>query len=195
MKFIDIPTDNLYKFMAIFGIYLLTISFLPFYYGWVVKYDLSEVEGEREVIDKKVYWINEEIKNLNNQIETFMTEITVLSGISKSEIIIALNNGKSLGDISNKFKEHQVTWQTIESKYIEKNKLFRDQIVKAIQLKTKTKIINQKLKAIVWLSRASLFGFSFGGFFTTLGFGLWYIKFQIIQDMIIKQKVGINKLT
>ena len=193
MKLIDIPTDNLYKFMAISGIVLIIASYLPFYHGWMIGCDLSELKGESEIIDQKANWVREELKKLENQMDTFIVQIVQLTGISKPEIIAALNAGQSLRDISKDLEEHQIQWQEIESKFHEHHKVFREQIIKQIRLKTKSELVNRKLEALVWLARLSQIGFFTGGLLASLGFGLWYKKLQALQDLLIKQRIENGK--
>jgi len=46
MKFFEIPTDNLYKFMATTGILLLIISYLPIYLAWEAGGNLARMKGK-----------------------------------------------------------------------------------------------------------------------------------------------------
>jgi len=189
MKLFDIPTDNLYKFMALSGLVLIIASYIPFYHGWKAGVDIAEAKGEGEIIEAETDWARKELDILEHQIDTFIARMVELTGISKSEITAALNAGQSLVEISKDLEEHQAKWQELEAKSREHLKLFREQIIKLIRLNANWEVINYRLKTMLWLKRLAQIGALAGGFLAGLGFRLWYTKLQVPQDLLIKQRI------
>lgn len=193
MKLPEIPTDNLYKFMAITGILLLIAPYLPIYLGWKAGAELARIKGESKIVNIEHDWMLKEVEILNHQIDTLIAQVVELTGISTSEIIMALNAGRSLSDIGKvkrtNLEKHQVKWEELEAKFREQLKLQREQIIKLTQLNTNLEVHNNHLKMLLWGKRLAMISASAGGFLTVFGFGCWYIKLQAPQDLIIKQKI------
>jgi hypothetical protein len=63
MKFPEIPTDNLYKFMAISGIILFIAAFLPVVHSFKLKVESIRLNGEIETLQKEIEWASSCINN------------------------------------------------------------------------------------------------------------------------------------
>ncbi len=189
MKLFDIPTDNLYKFMALSGLVLIIASYFPLYHGWMTGVDLEKVKGENKLIEQEVNWVQQELDILDRQMDNFITRTAERTGMSESEITAVLNNGQSLVEISKGLKDEEAKWKELESKFREHLKLFREQIIKQIQLSSNLDVINYRLKAMLQLKRLAYISSFVGGLLTVWGFGLWYTKLQVPQDLLIKLKI------
>lgn len=192
MKLFDIPTDNLYKFMALSGIVLIITSYIPIYQAWIEGVEIEKVKGERDIIEIEVEWTRKEIDKITEQMNVLIDNIVEISGISKNEITEALNAKQSLVDINKDLKEHQMKWEELEAKGIEQLKLFREQIIKTYQLKTNSKVVNCRLRMLLWLKRLTMIGSFIGVIMTVSGFGLWYKKLQVPQDLLIQKKLKLE---
>jgi hypothetical protein len=189
MKLIDIPTDNLYKFMALSGLVLIAASYLPLYHGRLAGVDLAKAGGDKEIIELEAEWAREEADSVGLKYEAYITRLADLTGISKSQIITTLNAGQSLCDIKEGLEEHQVELEKLESTFRHKHRLFRDQIVKTIQLNTTIEVINRRFEELLWFKGLALAGALSGFVLAIVGFLLWYTKLQAPQDMLVKLKI------
>lgn len=193
MKFPEIPTDNLYKFMAISGIVLLIASYLPVFLASKKVGVLARIKGESQLIDQEHDWVSKDLEILEHQMDTLITQVVELTGISTSEITMALNAGYSLTEIGKEkhtnLEKNQMKWEELEAKFQEQLKLQREQIIKLIQINTNLEVHNSHLKMLLWWKRLTMITFFAGGFLSALGFGRWYTKLQVPQDLIIKQKM------
>jgi hypothetical protein len=183
MKFPEIPTDNLYKFMAISGIVLIISSYLPVYLASKKVGVLERIKGESKLIDQEHDWVTKDLEILGHQIDTLMTQVVELTGISASEITMALNAGYSFNEISKdknaNLEKYQMKWEELEAKYQEQIKLQREQIIKLIQIDTNLNVHNRYLKMLLWWKKLTLITFSVGCFLSGFGFVRWYIKLQV----------------
>jgi len=122
-----------------------------------------------------------------------IAKVAELTGISTSEITLALNAGHSLTEIGkgkiSDLEKYQMKWEELEAKFREQVKIQREQIIKLIQLNTNLEMHNNYLKTLLWGKRLALISAFVGGFLAMFGFGRWYTKLQVPQDLIIKQKM------
>jgi hypothetical protein len=63
MKLPVFPTDNLYKFMALFGIALLIAEYLPLFHAYKLTVDQTRLDGEINVLNKEIEWKTSRIIN------------------------------------------------------------------------------------------------------------------------------------
>lgn len=64
MKIPVIPTDNLYKFMALFGIVLLISGYLPYFQAHKLTIDWARLNGEILILKEEIKWASSDIDNL-----------------------------------------------------------------------------------------------------------------------------------
>jgi hypothetical protein len=64
MKIPAIPTDNLYKFMALFGIVLLISGYLPYFQAHKLTIDETRLDGEILILKEEIKWASSDIDNL-----------------------------------------------------------------------------------------------------------------------------------
>lgn len=197
MKFPEIPTDNLYKFMAISGIALIISSYLPVYLASKNVGILARIKGEIELNNQEHDWVLMDVEILEHQMDTLMTQVVELTGISASEITTTLNAGYSLAEIGKdkniNLEKYQIQWEELEAKLQEQRKLQREKTIELIQINTNLKVHNRYLEMLCWWKKLTLIAFSAGCFLSGLGFTCWYIKLQVPQDLMIKQNVKAEK--
>ncbi len=63
MKFPELPTDNLYKFMALFGITLLISSYFPLFQTYKLMVDSARLGGEIAILEKEIESVTSSINN------------------------------------------------------------------------------------------------------------------------------------
>ncbi len=169
MKFPEIPTDNLYKFMALSGIAVIFASFLPFYLFYNLNIKAIRLSGKLE-----------ELKAVRDYSELrHKTLAATIDGLLKVRAR------------AEELKEQQNTEKILEelhAKQAENTEMLWKSALAAIQH-------NAQWKELVYLKRcykaALLIGMSalgFGIILTIRGFQFWKEKLQIPQDLIIKQK-------
>lgn len=193
MKFPEIPTDNLYKFMAISGIVLLIASYLPYYHAYKMQVDLISLIGEHEIMGLEEKWASEQLDVLKHKADTLASQMSALMGMPASEIIKALSDGRSLSEVSkNKhidLEKYQMKWEELDTKVLDLTKLMKEQLIKETKIGTNIAVYKCHRKMITWGKRLTLISAFVGGFLAMFGFGRWYTKLQVLQDLIIKQKV------
>jgi len=64
MELPKVPTDNLYKFMALSGIVLLVASAFPRYWQAKLEFELIRVQGEKRKVTKKKEWAHADMDYL-----------------------------------------------------------------------------------------------------------------------------------
>lgn len=192
MKFPEIPTDNLYKFMALSGIVLFIASYLPFYHVHKLRVDLARIQGEHNLIKQKAEWVSEEVERIKHGNEPLMAQMAELTEISASEITAAVNAGLTFSEVCKikgvDIEKHEIKWDELTAKLSDQLKLLQEQQIKRIELMTNLEMLNCHLKMVVreqWLATSAAF---LGSVLSFCGFTLWYRRLQAPQDMIIKQK-------
>jgi len=165
MQLPNLPTDNLYKFIAISGLLLIFLStVLPLWLIHNMELELIETEEERDFISYELEILNNEIKLLEKQ-EEFLQ---ALSSNTKRDLT-KLNN-KETKDIGK-----------AEQKTID----IRKELMKS---KIKSEKLSYLVSEITKLKLVIFIGNFIGIMFTSYGFSLWYRRLQKYQDEIIKNE-------
>jgi len=169
MKFPEIPTDNLYKFMALSGITIILASLLPCYLSYQIQIEAIRLSGKLE-----------ELKAVSDYSELrHKTLAATIDGLLKVRAR------------AEELKEQQNTEKILEelhAKQAENTEMLWKSTLAAIQHKAQWKELLY-LKRWYNLTRIiSALAFVCGLILTIRGFQLWKEKLQIPQDLIIKQK-------
>ncbi|TRZ65045.1 MAG: hypothetical protein D4Q79_00145 [Spirochaetia bacterium] len=161
MNIPNLPTDNLYKFMAIFGLVII-ISGFYFYTTIIDKYSLaaSSLIKEEGILKIETDYLSDEVALLETRIE-------IANGQGDKNI---LNN--VLADykaVKDELKQKEIARESIEQKIYD------------------LEFIEKDVNAI----KAYHFGaIGLGMVLMVYGFWLWYSKLQYYQDLIIRREVG-----
>ncbi len=192
MKFPEIPTDNLYKFMATSGIVIIITSFVPLFYQHKLRMQYIQFSGE---IVKLAYenesLIEDAEKYANVKLDGLRKRAVKLSEDFQSRIKKSWFNIISRKDF-NTFKDGLENLQVelleaaketeeITNERERINELIIQLGIKKAELSYLSGIINTGLDLF-------RFGVISGIVLTFLGFLLWYQKLQFPLDKIIKNK-------
>lgn len=164
------PTDNLYKFVAIAGLTLFVVStFIPLRESY-------ELERRVARISARVEWAQLEERRM----------------YPGSQLLLEIHNrlrtaGDSVSDSTRR------TWrekaQAIASDLVEADGERRDGFVRRL---TTISADNAELgvlaKQTKSLARIGRFGSALGAAITILGFWLWYVRVQKLQDAELRQR-------
>ena len=158
MKLPDLPTDNLYKFVALAGLILLLVS--PVYYQFFsrdVRLKNIDLRAAMGRLEKEVEFLREDTDLLKDNIQAKKQE-------------------KSEGH-----DEHNDSVKKVEVL----NQKTRETILKTIELNrigNGVFVYNDQLSLLRW---SSIGGAVSGVLLLTLGFYLWYTRIQVYQDQIL----------
>lgn len=180
MKFPEIPTDNLYKFIALSGLTLVILSFLPNFHAYNHKVSLIRLDGEVKTLKKEVEWVSSDLKKLDNEIESAEMKIArPLSDILKGKAI--------------EFEKHREELDELRAKRSRHVEMLRKQIIKAIQISTKQQEqVYLGKRILIEIVIAGCTGI-LGVLLAVNGFVFWYKKLQLPQDIIISKKAKETK--
>jgi hypothetical protein len=183
MNIPNVPTDNLYKFIALTGVILLLLSIL---YPELKKQELTSeitlLNGEINKIDYEMLPIEEQSLEIKNKIAELDKACNCGAKSVMSDTLIVrthvIKGPKELVDMSKQI-------DTLLAKY--------DQLVRAISFKiievdTKKELIENKKKDLSDIDyAASIFGPT-GLLISIIGFGLWLFMTQAYQDALLKMQ-------
>lgn len=164
MKLPEIPTDNLYKFMAIAGLAMIVISLMPFFR----MHDIG-VEGIRLIGEQKKAFITEN--------EIYRAEF--------GAIPVVFEDREGGYEKMQSLKSFDwINYRPIA--------VSEEEFAKFLHLKTgiDTKVNELKIKQSFWglLFKCSVALLIIGIASSVYGFACWYSKVQIYQDAIIKKE-------
>jgi len=194
MKYPEIPTDNLYKFMALSGIAIIIASFFPFYFQHKLHIQSLRIAGdkillysEHESLKNKTIRVLEKFDSTKQNVK-YLHEI---SKLHKSKKTMTMKEFEKFSNELQKFeasKPELVIEETVE--YID-DFLDKYHQLKALSIQIATKelelsyINNIIIKGVILFYFCALVGFILS--FT--GFSLWYKKLQVPLDMTMKNKL------
>lgn len=165
MNIPDLPTDSIYKFVALAGLILFLIS--PIYYQFF----------SRDVLLKNI-GLRAEMQRMKKEVE-FLKEDTIL-------LREDIQAKKQDGSVSQ--EKHQNAGEKVE----ELNQKTRETELKSIELQRITNgvfVYNDQLALLRW---SSVIGVIAGILMLVLGFYLWYTRIQLYQDKILISAVQKN---
>jgi len=158
MKFPELPSDNLYKFIAFAGMTIIILSFVPLYYAHKLKLDTIDMKEKIENLEIQQKWLNQDIKQ-------FVDDIRKLE--------------------EQALKEKMPEIQAKQREFLEANRKKENAL---IHIKSQVEKLDYLIKLHWKESVAGVIGSMVGFFLTILGFILWYTKLQKHQDEIIKKE-------
>jgi len=185
MEFPKIPTDNLYKFMALSGVVLVVASAFPRYWQAKLEFELVRVQGEKWKATKKKDWAYADMDHLRTKTNKLKEET---SKWKEARDLAAAEPQL----IEKKRLEIRTDAYEIKAGITETKRLYRDSEIAAIEVKTKEKEISQRLEVIRLLKFVVAGGSSAGAILSVSGFLLWYHKLQKYQDKIVKKQATDN---
>jgi hypothetical protein len=198
------PTDNLYKFLAITGLLLFTISIVLPCYALVTleikrleavkELNVTKAESEEaEILEKLVEAARLTVEAARKETEAaFIKEkelqikkrLRVVTTKDYDEVIQALEKA------SNNLSEAQKDYTAKSDQYHKQVTLVRKRVIDNEYQTEVLGVINEG----VFLNKLVLFlGAIIGGFIAVAGFILWYRKVQVYEDAALKDGASKEK--
>ncbi|TMP39074.1 hypothetical protein [Pseudoalteromonas rubra] len=156
MQLPSIPTDNLYKFLSISGIWIFLIFlFIPQYLLHITYEKVREIKIESSIIFLELEGIEEQQRALKDLIAAEENKMN--------------NNEKAKTD-------------HLESKLTDIIKFTKDLQIARIKHEAKTEEIKYYYSKLIKLDAIQSYGVFGGVFISLLGFILWYFMIQRVDD-------------
>jgi len=213
MRFPEIPTDNLYKFMALSGVAILVFSLIPFYHAYRLKLESLRLRGDVRILGIQIEWESINRDELLQQTSTLKKQVDELRETMPSETAADLDTKGPLGEVrketANKAEDIAKQLERVREGQVQLEKAprrleealpkleeglrkleeaLRKLEVTSIQHETK----NEEHRYLARLIGVELLlgglGFLSGVVLATKGFRLWHLKLQVHQDRIIQMK-------
>lgn len=163
----ELPTDNLYKFMSIFG---LLLFFSSYYFPWIrytqIQPAIFDLEVEVSISELEHKYLLEDLDSLDNNIQTLEQEVDGLDKLPTENL-----THKSVG-------ESEIKLNSIKDKLYQLKDLKRNSEKKTIILSNKVNRLEQlghenKIIGIVFLVISTV-----GFILSVQGLKLWYQRLQ-----------------
>ncbi len=169
----SLPTDNLYKFIAIFGLVIMTICFsVPIVYMQDLAKNKVELTMNSLSAKLKMQRYGAEIDTFRSQIKAMQEDPTLFTFDSVTGVIYANGNLMIMIDTMQKQMD------AVGEKFSESSKKYTNE-------KALLDYISISESQVIDLCNA---GILLGLFMTVFGFILWYINNQIYLDIILKKE-------
>ncbi|MCK4252391.1 hypothetical protein KAX97_13160 [candidate division WOR-3 bacterium] len=200
MRFPQIPTDNLYKFMALSGITIIIVSLLPFYHGHRIRVEAIRLSGETEKLDAQSNWLTSDIKELKEETDKLEREVDKLERevnkktqqTSSAETKVVLDEESSESEMTEKQEDEAAKFKDrldiIKTKNLEFINAVRKHEILTIESATKVNELKY-LSLALWIeSIVACICIVAGSILAEKGFRLWHKRLQIPQDKILQIK-------
>jgi len=190
MKFPEIPTDNLYKFMAISGIVILVASFFPFFHRYRLRLQTINLAGEKLILEMQREQLKDELKRIKEydvdpilqHYDKLQEEIASIIDKKGPNAKIPTGLWKQSKGLEIRHEEVSVEMKDVLHRLREINVANIQILTKELEIKYILGIMRKELEFVLFASLSGII-------LAALGFSLWYKKLQAPQDLIIKQKV------
>ena len=166
----DLPTDNLYKFMAIFGMLLIILPFLLFPTIQNYKYRIIDLTTKAALKDNEL----KELEKIVKQVEDKTSQLNKEEHIKNYENEFDVNKSREVNEVEKTVKD---VFKKIEIGEIESINLNNE-------LKKVVADFNYFAILIYIIKVFPIIGF----IISIIGFYLWYNKNQKYLDIIIKKE-------
>lgn len=195
---LKIPTDNLYKFMAIFGITLLIVSAFTFIKtGEQIEEKMLRLEWDSgKLLSEYNHFNSETDKNLNdvgslyNEVDKNTEEVEQMHEnvkVSNEEATIKLMKLEEASDILGESKKQLDRANLILSNIGEKSEKLEK---KRVNFWLKREIADRKIYELNAYKQLSIIGFFIGLFLLASGGYLWYSRLQKYLDLKVKEEAS-----
>ena len=177
----NVPTDNLYKFIALAGIVLFILSiFYPEIQRQELRDEIALLNGEIQKLDYEKSPLEEKTKEIKKKIAELdrMCNCGFTSVVNDTVIVRPL--------ITSGPKEIMKLFNTITELIDEKNDLLNQTNLKTLSVNTKNELIENKSNSLAELNDAAEFFLPFSMFLSAFGFVLWFTNTQRYQDSLLK---------
>lgn len=179
----NVPTDNLYKFLALTGIFIWLVAFIyPESKRQELTDEVTQLNGEIYRLDYEMKPLEAKTKELKKQIAKLdklcgcgFKSIVTDSMIVRPKIV---DGEKNIVELS----------REIDTLMKEQDDLIHQTNIKSMDIRVKRELIDNKIANVNELTEASLFLVPFGIILSMVGFFLWYYQTQTYQDSLLRQQ-------
>lgn len=170
MQLPNIPTDNLYKFLSISGLWIfLVFMFIPHYFIHITLDKKRDLELSNTI--------------LNIELESLTTEsIEIESAIEIVEKIDIKGDVDASGNLINIVSK-------LESRNIKVMESLKELQIARAKQKAELNESEYYIAKLAWFSSIQWYGTIFGGFMSLIGFISWYFIIQRIEDKLRAKQV------
>ncbi|HKI49468.1 MAG TPA: hypothetical protein VKA69_09070 [Desulfobacteria bacterium] len=183
MSFLSLPTDNLYKFIALSGLAIIFLSFIPFKNNYENKIEKIQLSGDLKILEAEIYSYKNRTSIITEIMKLTQSDIKKLEMQRKKlEFMDAKSFSKHVQfeEQMNEFSNHLFDLTIKEHEYLLKIQTH------SIELETKTNKIESISNRIKILLLISTIGFIIGTLLSIFGFVLWYMKCQKYLDRSVQ---------
>ncbi len=181
----NLPTDNLYKFVALTGVVLLILSLLyPESQRTTIRDEITLYNGEvrklnfeRDKSKRKLKDIKEQVKELDKKTNCKCNSIVNDSIISRTKILEGPDELVKLSLEIDRLVEEYVS-------------INRELNMKVAEIDAKLELINNKNQDLEELNEATSLFIPFSFLLSIAGFFLWYDNTQKYQDRVLKEQAN-----
>jgi len=201
MELPQLPTDNLYKFMALSGISIIAISLIPFLHAHKLMVEAIRLRGDINILGEQVSWTTNDRKLLQDKIDILEQDVDNLkqsvdavgeddAKTSDRGTLVDISDEKSRDlkdtvDQAGKLRDRLEEISELTNEFAE---LSKNDSISLLQLKAKGKEHLYMMIVVTFEFVVSIWGFIYGIKLARKGFKLWYVKLQVFQDKIIQLK-------
>lgn len=200
MEIPDLPTDNLYKFISIFGLIICLYSItIPFLKLNSIEIEVQNNNGEANLLEQEVKSIEGDdraidykIREIRNELGKYKYDTTsLIIDLEKYKKQLYKKDYRDYIEFINKYEEivFPVTKKIKElDSLVEKQKSNKREIQKKLILvSNKNNLASLKIKQTKRLLNYSIMGLALGSILVVFGFAQWYLKIQKPLDAQLKK--------
>ena len=182
-----LPTDNLYKFMALGGLACL-IFFFWFFESQRLKLLLEEQAwaGEQQQFKLQLAFLGEDETNLFAEVTNQWKRVNELQKMEKPHENHLVTPGTN--QLAAEWKSELELNLEHQSSAEEHRKRLRDLRLKEAELKTTSDKLDVTEDELKRLSYKGPIAFGLASLFMLSGFYLWYVRVQVYQDRILRKE-------
>lgn len=183
MSLLSLPTDNLYKFMALAGIIVFIISLMPFNKYYESRLEKIQLAGEIKTVRAE---IDNYERKLNNILEVSKLAQTDIENLERQRKEIKHMDKRTFSkhllfeEEMNKFSDNLFE---LTIKEYDNSLIIETKVIELHTRENRQRYIDKTIKTLFVLS---ILGFIIGVLLTIIGFILWYKKCQIYLDRSVK---------
>jgi len=194
MEIPKIPTDNLYKFMALSGIAILILSLVPMTHRYKLSLEAIRLSGEIEAFNAEAQWLRADVKTTTEERKQLGDELNILN----NELQTILNNIETLKKQPITKRQELIREKALKNEELKRKVLkigeasdkqeltLRKQKLTLIEIATKQReheYIYDMIKMEIILS---IIGIVLGAGLAIWGFELWHERLQVPLDKSLK---------
>ena len=198
--------DNIYSVMALFGLIILVLSFLPLYYAQTQELESIKLEGEISSLEKQKKWSADDLNDINValtkleaekvQLDQEMRKKYARQRLIEGQVPMTGASEEPDEPFGQQQRDHaRLKWEAadrdisqLEERKLELIESMHEREISEENLNTKKKQKESIDRVMAVWTKASRIGLITSIALLFTGFVLWYWKVQRPQDKILKIK-------